>query len=1062
MTARRVVLASLLSALFLALGSAPTVFADAGTADQTSAEAQPPGPGYWLVSRSGSIFSTGGAAFHGSTGTVALNQPIVGMAATPSGNGYWTVASDGGVFAFGDAMFHGSTGATALNEPIVAMASTPTGRGYWLVASDGGVFAFGDATFRGSTGAMTLNKPIVGLTATPTGRGYTLVAADGGIFSFGDATFHGSTGAMTLNKPIVGIASTPSGNGYWLAASDGGIFSFGDASFHGSTGATALNMPIVGMAASPSGRGYWFVAADGGVFAFGDAHFFGTAGSPGTNPTIVAMAASAPTTPATVAPAAARLAITTGPSPSTGGVAFRTQPVVRILDPDGHVVSTSTAVVTLSIRTPPAGVVLTCAASSVRAVAGVVRFSGCAINRAGRYTLRAVSRGLTAAISTATVTVGAAAQLVFVQQPSSAVSLVSFTSQPQVQVWDLGGNVVTAGTTEVTLSITAPAGAILACTSANPLSTVSGIAAFTGCNIDKSGSYTLHAARATAGVSPATSSALAINAAGADHLTFSTSPSDSTGGTPFTTQPVVTVEDAAGNTVTGDASPVALAITTPSGATLTCAGTSVAANAGVATFAGCHIDVAGTYTLDATDGALTPATSGSTIISVGAATHLGFLDQPGNSTGGIAFPTQPRIAVQDAGGNSVTTATGNITLTMAPGSLPADGALTCTSGNVQPLVAGVTAEFAGCAIDRPSATTYRLLATQSGAGGFAIQSSQFVITVGPAAQLAFLASPNASTGGIAFTQQPRVAALDAGGNLAIAAAGNVSLTITQPSAPAGAALSCTTGNMRALVGGVTPAFSGCAIDRASTTTYTLVATDDDVGVLTTTSNTFAITIGPAAKLAFVTSPNDSTGGIAFPRQPRVAVQDAGGNLVISSPRSVTLNISRPSSPVGAAIACTSANPLTTSIGIATFVGCSIDLASTSTYTLEATVTGLPLATSSTFDINVGAISQIVFSRQPSLTNANGSGVLAQQPEVSIQDAGGNLVVSDNVTSVTLDISRPSTPTEATLTCTSNTVTVSAGRGTFAGCAVDLSGDYTLFADDAADGINATSDVFTIT
>jgi hypothetical protein len=122
------------------------------------------------------------------------------------GTGYWLVASDGGIFSFGAARFYGSTGSIALNKPIVGMAATPTGQGYWLVASDGGIFSFGAARFYGSTGSMTLNKPIVGMAATPTGAGYWLVASDGGIFSFGAARFYGSTGSMTLNKPIVGMA----------------------------------------------------------------------------------------------------------------------------------------------------------------------------------------------------------------------------------------------------------------------------------------------------------------------------------------------------------------------------------------------------------------------------------------------------------------------------------------------------------------------------------------------------------------------------------------------------------------------------------------------------------------------------------------------------------------------------------------------------------------------------------------------------------------------------------------------------------------------------------------
>jgi hypothetical protein len=91
----------------------------------------------------------------------------VGMTASPSGHGYWLVASDGGIFAFGDAAFHGSTGAIQLNKPIVGMAATPSGDGYWLVASDGGIFAFGDAPFRGSTGALHLTSAVVGMAAGP-------------------------------------------------------------------------------------------------------------------------------------------------------------------------------------------------------------------------------------------------------------------------------------------------------------------------------------------------------------------------------------------------------------------------------------------------------------------------------------------------------------------------------------------------------------------------------------------------------------------------------------------------------------------------------------------------------------------------------------------------------------------------------------------------------------------------------------------------------------------------------------------------------------------------------
>ena len=114
------------------------------------------------------------------------------MAATPGGGGYWLVASDGGIFSYGDAQFYGSTGSIHLNKPIVGMVPTPDGAGYWLVASDGGIFSYGDAQFYGSAGALPLAQPIVGMAGMPDGSGYWFSAGDGGLFNYGDAPFYGS------------------------------------------------------------------------------------------------------------------------------------------------------------------------------------------------------------------------------------------------------------------------------------------------------------------------------------------------------------------------------------------------------------------------------------------------------------------------------------------------------------------------------------------------------------------------------------------------------------------------------------------------------------------------------------------------------------------------------------------------------------------------------------------------------------------------------------------------------------------------------------------------------
>ena len=1037
--ARRAVVV-LVCVIAVVVGFVPAAFARATTAVRASRvpaavvvarsvrATEDANSGYWLVASDGSIFS-GAAAFHGSTAGVALNHKIVGMAATSSRLGYWLVASDGGIFSFGDAAFHGSTGGLRLNRPIVGMASTPSGHGYWFVASDGGIFSYGDAVFHGSTGGLRLNRPIVGMASTPSGHGYWLVASDGGIFSYGDAAFHGSTGGIVLNRPIVGMTSSPSGHGYWFVAADGGIFSYGDARFHGSAGSDVLNQPIVGMAATATGAGYWFVAADGGIFSYGDATFRG-AGA--LTAAVVSMAPAAPAIPIVLP--ATKLAFTTQPGHATGGAAFSTQPAVTVQRATGATVTTDTSAVHLAITTP-GGATLSCTnASSRRAVAGVATFAGCRIDKPGTYTLTATDSALTSAVSASTtVTIGAAAKLAFTTQPSGATSSVAFGAQPAVKIQDLGGNTIVGNTSSVALTITTPAGAILSCTNASPLPAIAGVAMFTGCKIDVSGVYTLHAADGA--LTPATSHSLSITAAGATKLAFTTSPSASTGGSPFTTQPVVKVQDVAGNTVLGDASGVTLTMTTPAGALLTCGNASpLPAVAGVATFTGCKIDLPGTYTLHAADGGLTPATSGTFAITVGAAAKLAFTTSPSASTGGVAFTTQPVVKVQDMGGNTVVGNTSSVALTITT---PAGALLVCTNASPLPAVAGI-ATFTGCDIDRSG--TYTL---HAGDGGLTVAiSATFVITVGGAAKLGFTTSPSATTGGVAFTTQPVVKVQDMGGNTVVGNTSSVALTITTP---AGALLTCGNASPLPAVAGIAT-FTGCAIDLAGT--YTLRAVDGSLNPATSAS--VAVTVGTAAKVGFTASPSASTGGTAFTTQPVVAVQDLGGNTVVGDSSSVTLTIT---TPAGAVLTCTNASPLPASVGVATFTDCSINRAGT--YTLHAGDGGLTAATSSSFVISVGAPAQLAFTTSPNNSTTNAA--FTSQPVVKVQDLGGNTVTTD-VSPVTLTIT---TPAGAVLTCTNITpLPTVAGVATFTGCAINLANTYTLHAADLS-LVPATSASFVI-
>jgi hypothetical protein len=247
-------------------------------------------PGYWQVGADGGVFTFGSAQFYGSTGSLRLNRPVVGMAATPDGRGYWLVASDGGVFAFGDARFFGSTGGIALNKPIVGLVPSPEGGGYWLVASDGGVFAFGDAAFEGSLGADPPSTPITAMAPGAGGGGYWVADSAGQVFTFGDVSYDGDAPWSVGGARITGMSTTADGGGYWLASADGAVTGLGDAVYFGSLAGVVLNAPMVGIATTADGGGYWLQGADGGIFSFGDAEFLGSMGGRALNAPMVGVA----------------------------------------------------------------------------------------------------------------------------------------------------------------------------------------------------------------------------------------------------------------------------------------------------------------------------------------------------------------------------------------------------------------------------------------------------------------------------------------------------------------------------------------------------------------------------------------------------------------------------------------------------------------------------------------------------------------------------------------------------------------------------------------------------
>lgn len=418
----------------------------------------------------------------------------------------------------------------------------------------------------------------------------------------------------------------------------------------------------------------------------------------------------------TVPGTATTVTVSSGASQSaTVGAAFGAPLVALVSDSAGNPVSG----VTVTFTAPSSGASGTFANSTATTTAvsgsdGKATSSAFTANTtAGSYSISASASGTTSASFALTNNPAAASKLSFNAQPAAGANVQATgtgTFSVSIAVQDSYGNTRTSdGSTTVTLSLNSnPGGGTLSCTGGTgPVTVSAGVATFSGCAITKVGSgYTLTASSAPALTAPANANSFNITPGAASKLAFTQQPSNSTGGISFGTQPKVTVQDQNGNTVTGNTSNVTLAVATnPGGGTLACTSNPVAASGGVATFGGCNIDKAGNgYTLTATDGSLSSATSNAFNITVGAAAQLAFTQQPNGAQAGIAFVTQPKVAVEDAGGNVVTTDASTVTL--AIGANPGGGTLSGCSGVRS---SGVTT-FSGCAISA-GAAGYTLTAT---------------------------------------------------------------------------------------------------------------------------------------------------------------------------------------------------------------------------------------------------------------------------------------------------------------------------------------------------------------
>jgi Bacterial Ig-like domain (group 3) len=194
----------------------------------------------------------------------------------------------------------------------------------------------------------------------------------------------------------------------------------------------------------------------------------------------------------------------------------------------------------------------------------------------------------------------------------------------------------------------------------------------------------------------------------------------------------------------------------------------------------------------------------------GEATKLGFTQAPATTSAGSPMPAV-RVAIQDASGNTVTSATSQVTI--AIGANPGGGTL---SGTTTVSAVNGVAVFSTLSIDK-AGSGYTLTAVSTGL--IDATSPPFDILAGTANHLVFLTGPTDRVVGEKFSPALQVQVQDAGGNPVLTANNPITLTSSVTGTLSG------TASVTPLLG--TATFSNLAVNTAGIG-YTLTAGESGV------------------------------------------------------------------------------------------------------------------------------------------------------------------------------------------------------------------------------------------
>ncbi|HSE66355.1 MAG TPA: Ig-like domain-containing protein, partial [Gemmatimonadales bacterium] len=255
---------------------------------------------------------------------------------------------------------------------------------------------------------------------------------------------------------------------------------------------------------------------------------------------------------------------------------------------------------------------------------------------------------------TATAVPGNAAQLVFIQQPTTTAAGQSIAPPLTVRVEDANGNTVQGSSVSVTVALgsNSPGGSLSGTTTVNA---INGVATFGGLSLDRAGNDYTIVASASGGIGLATSAKFDIIPGLPAKLAIVTQPAaNASSAVLLSPQPVVRLQDAMGNPVRQSNVPVTAAIT--SGGGILGGTTTVGTNSsGVAAYTDLVLSGSvGERTLLFSAPGLQAVASTPVNLAIGAPANIALNSGNGQSAPvGMAVPVPPSAKVTDASGNPV-------------------------------------------------------------------------------------------------------------------------------------------------------------------------------------------------------------------------------------------------------------------------------------------------------------------------------------------------------------------------------------------------------------------------